>query len=231
MTPYDGAGDPSWTRDGEALAFYVKYSDTSKIAVFRAAPRKTFEFGSGASRSSQPSWSPDASSIAVREDWGGWGLPNPEATIKILSLATNTYAEVTRPKRHRVDSDEIAEAFRAKRAHELVTELLKLRGVIGQAIEKARQEKFIGNALEAAVILRCDTKTIGGISHEELEEFFILSDLKIEAAADCSAVVTKTEYKKCARCWRHRSHVGTSTTHPDLCDRCESVVSMKGVAR
>ena len=37
-------------------------------------------------------------------------------------------------------------------------ELLKLRGIIGQAIEKARQEKLIGNALEAAVVLRCDER-------------------------------------------------------------------------
>src|SRR5205823_4582307 len=37
--------------------------------------------------------------------------------------------------------------------------------------------------------------------------------------------VTKTSYKKCARCWRHRPAVGTSRTHPDLCDRCESVVT------
>jgi isoleucyl-tRNA synthetase len=40
-----------------------------------------------------------------------------------------------------------------------------------------------------------------------------------------SASVTKTAYKKCARCWRHRPAVGTSKEHPDLCDRCESVAS------
>ena len=62
-------------------------------------------------------------------------------------------------------------------------ELLKLRGVIGQAVEKARQEKLIGNALEAAVVLRCDETRSPAISHEELEEFFILSDLKIEVRA------------------------------------------------
>ena len=38
-------------------------------------------------------------------------------------------------------------------------ELLKLRGMIGQAVERARQEKLIGNALEAAVILRCDERS------------------------------------------------------------------------
>jgi Tol biopolymer transport system component len=101
---YDGSGDPSWTRDGEALAYYVKYSDTAKIAVFSPATRRSVEFGSGLSRSSQPSWSPHASSIAVREEWGGYGLPNPDATIKILSVATNTYAAVTKPERRRFDS-------------------------------------------------------------------------------------------------------------------------------
>lgn len=101
---WDGYGDPSWTRDGQALAFYVEYSDTSKIDVFRPATRRSVELGSGFSRSSQPSWSPDAHSIAVREDWGGYGLANPEATIKILTVATNTYAAVTKPKRHSFDS-------------------------------------------------------------------------------------------------------------------------------
>ena len=101
---------------------------------------------------------------------------------------------------------ESAEAFRDKQAQEQVTELLKLRGVIGQAIEKARQEKLIGNALEAAVILHCDANAIAGVSHEELEEFFILSDLKIEIGRNRAfRIVTKTAYKKCARCWRHRS--------------------------
>src|SRR5437588_2696560 len=46
--------------------------------------------------------------------------------------------------------------FQNSEAHERVTQLLNLRAVIGQAVEGARQEKLIGNALEAAVILTCD---------------------------------------------------------------------------
>ncbi len=106
-----------------------------------------------------------------------------------------------------------------------IDQLLRLRGVIGQALEKARQEKLIGNSLEARVILKCDRKTIGSVSKEELEEFFILSDLIIEDAGEASAMVEKTPYAKCARCWRHRETVGQSAAHPDLCDRCESVVA------
>src|SRR5215475_10268394 len=110
-------------------------------------------------------------------------------------------------------------------AIEKINELLRLRGVIGQAIEKARQKKLIGNALEAAVVLRSNSKVTGEVSKEELEEFFILSDLKIEEANESSATVTKTAYQKCARCWRHRAYVGKSKTHPELCERCEKVVA------
>ena len=86
-----------------------------------------------------------------------------------------------------------------------LSELLKLRGVIGQAIEQARQEKLIGNALEAAVVLHSNCDVTAKIGKEELEEFFILSDLTIEQAKEASASVTKTPYEKCARCWRHRA--------------------------
>jgi isoleucyl-tRNA synthetase len=106
-----------------------------------------------------------------------------------------------------------------------VAELLKLRGLIGQAIEKARREKLIGNALEAAVVLNSNSDVTAKIDKEELEEFFILSDLTIQPAQEATALVTKTAHKKCARCWRHRAYVGTSKEHPDLCDRCENVVA------
>src|SRR6476620_7982415 len=120
---------------------------------------------------------------------------------------------------------EIGEGVHDASVDQQIEQLLRLRGVIGQALEKARQEKLIGNSLEARVILKCDQKVIGSVSKEELEEFFILSDLIIEDAPEASATVEKTPYRKCARCWRHRESVGQSSAHPDLCDRCESVVA------
>jgi isoleucyl-tRNA synthetase len=114
---------------------------------------------------------------------------------------------------------------RGRKAISQVEELLRLRGVIGQAIERARQEKLIGNALEARVVLDSDSDITKEIPKEELEEFFILSDLTVQQAKEASASVTKTPYKKCARCWRHRPSVATSKAHPELCDRCENVVT------
>src|SRR5438309_4821917 len=69
---------------------------------------------------------------------------------------------------------------RGAKASAQMTDLLRLRGVIGQAIEKARQDKLIGNALEAAVVLRSNSDVTSKLNKEELEEFFILSDLTIE---------------------------------------------------
>src|SRR6266496_346209 len=80
-----------------------------------------------------------------------------------------------------------------------VAELLRLRSVIGQAIERARQEKLIGNTLEARVVLNSDSDVTEKIDKEELEEFFIVSDLTIHQAKEASVSVTKTPYKKCAR--------------------------------
>src|ERR1700741_2982394 len=114
---------------------------------------------------------------------------------------------------------------RHREATDKIERLLNLRGVIGQAIERARQEKLIGNALEAAVTLTCNQATISSISKEELEEFFILSDLTLEQGAEPAASISKTSHQKCARCWRHRPTVGKSAAHPDLCDRCEAVVT------
>jgi isoleucyl-tRNA synthetase len=118
-----------------------------------------------------------------------------------------------------------AAEHRQSEAGAQVSELLKLRAIIGQAIEKARQEKLVGNALEASVVLKSNSDVTSKIDKEELEEFFILSDLTIEQAKEASALIAKTSFQKCARCWRHRPSVGTSKTHPDLCDRCEIVVS------
>jgi isoleucyl-tRNA synthetase len=124
--------------------------------------------------------------------------------------------------RARIDTD----------AETAASELLQLRSVIGQEVERARQAKLIGNALEARVVLRCHPSATADLSKEELEEFFILSDLQLEASTnETSASITKTPFVKCSRCWRHRESVGSSSAHPELCDRCEKVVTTAGEAQ
>jgi isoleucyl-tRNA synthetase len=106
--------------------------------------------------------------------------------------------------------------------------LLSLRGKIAQAVEGARAEKLIGNALEGAVTLQiADRALFDQVAgrEAELEELFILSDLTLTAGPETAARVIRTSRNKCARCWRHRESVGQSIDHPELCDRCETVVA------
>jgi isoleucyl-tRNA synthetase len=60
---------------------------------------------------------------------------------------------------------------------------------------------------------------------EVLAQILIVSEVNLVKQKSLKIAVTKTPYKKCGRCWRHRPTVGTSKAHPDLCDRCESVVA------
>jgi isoleucyl-tRNA synthetase len=107
-------------------------------------------------------------------------------------------------------------------------QLLQLRGKIGQAVEEARKEKLIGNALEGAITLQiadADLHSRLAASTPELEELFILSELTLAAGPETTARVIRTTRQKCGRCWRHRQDVGANPAHPELCGRCAEVVS------
>ena len=109
--------------------------------------------------------------------------------------------------------------------------LLALRAVISQKLEPERQAKTIGNSLEAAVTVAYDDHGILAGQNIDLEEFFIVSEVTMvppvegEEEEGTKASVKPTENHKCERCWRYRRTVGLSTAHPDLCDRCESVIA------
>lgn len=108
-----------------------------------------------------------------------------------------------------------------------VEQWIRLRGVVAQAIEAARQQKLIGNALEASVTLEIAdaallAETEGHLA--ELEEFCILSELHVTAGPENKAHVTRNTFLRCGRCWRHRPTVGQIDAHPELCDRCAEVV-------
>jgi isoleucyl-tRNA synthetase len=109
-----------------------------------------------------------------------------------------------------------------------VEKLLALRGVIAQAIEPARKEKLIGNALEAAITLQiADAELFAQLQgrETELEEFFILSSLTLESGAETKATLIRTPDAKCSRCWRHKESVGADAAQPELCDRCAAEVA------
>ena len=108
-----------------------------------------------------------------------------------------------------------------------VEALLRVRTVIAHAIENARQQQLIGNRLEARVELALPKDDrVCQLPIQDVEEFLILSHLELVTTdGPPAAQVTKTEYGRCERCWRHLPTVGSMTDHPTLCDRCAAVLN------
>ncbi len=107
-----------------------------------------------------------------------------------------------------------------------VEEWLKLRAAIyQQAIEPARQAKTIAKSLEAAVELDLEGAAFQAYSayspaeHAELEEFLIISELKLSSATALGARVAKSAQAQCPRCWRHQP-----LTAKGVCERCDEAL-------
>lgn len=119
-------------------------------------------------------------------------------------------------------------AHRDPTAAAKVDELLRLRAVIGPAIEQARQAKKIGKAIEAVVNLTlpdAELRNWIGAHLGEVEEFLILSRLEVSAGDELAAVAVPSPDKRCERCWRHLPDVGSNNAHPDLCERCATALA------
>jgi isoleucyl-tRNA synthetase len=106
-------------------------------------------------------------------------------------------------------------------------------------LEKARQSKSIGKALEAKITLAIPPDLLAEHTRfkAEFAEILNVSQLVIEAqspSADGShlpprVTVEKADGTKCERCWHIEPGVGASPQHPDLCPRClEAVAAASG---
>jgi len=107
-------------------------------------------------------------------------------------------------------------------------DLIGLREKVLKELEKAREQKFIGNSLEAQVILKVPAAKSRLVQkyREELGALLIVSGVVLEAGPgeDLGIMVGKAPGQKCQRCWNYSTYVGTSASHPEFCKRCEDVV-------
>jgi isoleucyl-tRNA synthetase len=109
--------------------------------------------------------------------------------------------------------------------------LFALREPALTELEKARQSKLIGKALEAK--LRITTRDAAMLMphRESLRELLNVSALEIEASVDAAAPtfgVSKADGQKCERCWHWEKEVGSNAEHPTICNRCvEAVKQLK----
>jgi len=97
-------------------------------------------------------------------------------------------------------------------------------------LEKERQAKNIGKALDAKVIVTGPAKVFGVLADEDrevLRELLNVSQVIVRDqpdAATMSVDVAKAEGQKCERCWHWELDIGADTRHPAICGRCAAAV-------
>jgi len=91
-------------------------------------------------------------------------------------------------------------------------------------LEKARQVKSIGKALEAKIELVVPADQLQFSDRELLRELVNVSALKISKGDAVSIQVAKADGQKCERCWHWETDIGQNPDHPTLCGRCVEAV-------
>jgi isoleucyl-tRNA synthetase len=109
--------------------------------------------------------------------------------------------------------------------------LLALRELALPELEKARQAKQIGKALEAAVMFTGRDARLDSVDLKlvpTLAELLNVSELDLcfaaESDKELEIAVTRAEGRKCERCWHWEMDVGEHADHPTLCSRCVAAV-------
>ncbi|MDH5203328.1 MAG: isoleucine--tRNA ligase, partial [Nitrospirota bacterium] len=116
-------------------------------------------------------------------------------------------------------------------------DLFTLRNEVNKALEIKRAERFIGNSLEAKVILYPPEKYTSLLTQyrDFLPNFFIVSAVEItdirpdvsyksSEIEDLEVKIEKAQGTKCQRCWNWSESVGTFREAHEICERCYKVI-------
>ena len=123
---------------------------------------------------------------------------------------------------HLLEWPEVDRAWADERLAAQWDELRSLRQVVSAEIEPKRRDKAIGSSLEAKVAIGLPDGRMPNVTAEELAELLIVSEAEIDTVAHGPvAVVHRSDYHKCGRCWRLLPEVEEDG---DLCGRCIEVV-------
>jgi len=109
--------------------------------------------------------------------------------------------------------------------------LIGIREKVLKELETAREQKRIGNSLEAQVRLGVPA-SLAALAEKykaALSSLLIVSSVVVEASAgdDLVVIVENAPGGKCRRCWNYSTYVGANAAQPELCRRCEDVITAR----
>jgi isoleucyl-tRNA synthetase len=117
--------------------------------------------------------------------------------------------------------------------------LLKVRAATTKALEAARAKKIIGHPLDASVTLSVQEDLYAALEPyaEELRFIFIVSQVSLlknetlddsfvsENVEGLSIKIETAAGEKCERCWVYETSVGSDSSRPSICERCQKALS------
>jgi isoleucyl-tRNA synthetase len=110
--------------------------------------------------------------------------------------------------------------------------VLEVRDEFHKVLEAAQEESFIGNSLEAKVLIKSDLPELKELKNY-LKEIFIVSEVSFVSEINSkysfegklgSYGIEKAEGEKCSRCWMFSVDVGKDSKFEALCERCIGVI-------
>ena len=130
---------------------------------------------------------------------------------------------------HLAEMPKVDESIDYKSTEQQWKKIMGLRDEVLRVLEGLRQEKKIASNQESSVTIYCEDEELAGILNKfGLEQFAalcIVSEVQLQkGSGETTVAAQKSSHQKCQRCWNYWPSVGSESEHPDLCERCISVV-------
>lgn len=160
-------------------------------------------------------------SFTAEEIWGSISCSNKEESVFMSSFPAVDESSLDMPLEQKWER------------------LIALRNEVNKALEIKRRERFIGNALEARVVLflAADDYSLLTQYSDFLPALFIVSEASLQRLGEKNGdayesvelpgvriSVLKAGGEKCDRCWNWSMTVGSFADAPKLCHRCYNIL-------
>ncbi len=126
------------------------------------------------------------------------------------------------------------EKYNNPEVHDRINRIADIKKDILKALEDLRRDKIIKASLEADVTVYVKDAQVMELMKEmgeELRRFMQVAKLNFASSADglaayesSSISASKSGGTKCVRCWNFFEKLGSDPEHPELCERCTTVV-------
>ncbi|AHF96772.1 isoleucyl-tRNA synthetase [Desulfurella acetivorans A63] len=158
----------------------------------------------------------------------------------ILSFTAEEAYQLNKPEKESVHMEYFVptiDKYKNEPLREKWSLISKIRLSVLKALELAREQKYIGNSLEADVYLNSNNSLVKSILFDErinLADIFIVSHVFCKSIDNALVdytdetlglivKVTKAIGEKCDRCWKFDESVSKNENH--LCKRCQEVIN------